>query len=60
MQGAALDQTAPKPSINNSPPRRQRIQREGSNCLRIAPAKRVAALIDGANNYAARRRRSAG
>jgi phosphatidylserine/phosphatidylglycerophosphate/cardiolipin synthase-like enzyme len=48
-----LDETRPQPAFNNSLPRSRRILREGSNCWRIAPAKRAAVLIDGADYYAA-------
>jgi phosphatidylserine/phosphatidylglycerophosphate/cardiolipin synthase-like enzyme len=51
-QSNVLDQAAPASNVNNSPSPNRRILREGVNCWRIAPAKRAAVLIDGANYYA--------
>ena len=46
-----MDQTASKPASQNAEPRARPILREGRNCWRIAPAKRAAVLIDGADYY---------
>jgi phosphatidylserine/phosphatidylglycerophosphate/cardiolipin synthase-like enzyme len=43
----------PIPPSDRPPPRGRPILKEGHNCWRIAPAKRAAVLIDGANYYAA-------
>jgi phosphatidylserine/phosphatidylglycerophosphate/cardiolipin synthase-like enzyme len=47
-----LDRTASELAAHKAVPRASRILREGSNCWRIAPAKRAAVLIDGADYYA--------